>query len=223
MRHLLLAFQHADSAFPSGSFAFSNGVEGVAAAGARLDPAGLGLLLDQILRHRWASFDRIALARAHRAAPDLGALAALDAEIEAASLCAPLRDGSRRNAAALLAAHLRIGTPGAEDLRAAMRAGSLRGHLAVVQGFLWRALGLDEPAALAMSAYGAAMGAVTAAVRLGAIGAIAAQPVLAEALRRAADLAEAPVPAAARLAAFLPFVEIAAARNEAADLRLFAS
>ena len=38
---LLTILQHADSAFPSGSFAFSNGIEGLAAMNAPLDRSGL--------------------------------------------------------------------------------------------------------------------------------------------------------------------------------------
>ncbi|MFJ5487624.1 urease accessory protein UreF, partial [Hansschlegelia beijingensis] len=34
----LLAIWQADAAFPSGGFAFSNGMEGLAAGGAALDP-----------------------------------------------------------------------------------------------------------------------------------------------------------------------------------------
>ncbi|MFL1876275.1 hypothetical protein ACIKT0_13990 [Hansschlegelia beijingensis] len=37
----LLAIWQADAAFPSGGFAFSNGMEGLAAGGAALDPDAL--------------------------------------------------------------------------------------------------------------------------------------------------------------------------------------
>jgi hypothetical protein len=41
LNDLLTILQHADSAFPSGSFAFSNGIEGLAAMNAPLDRSGL--------------------------------------------------------------------------------------------------------------------------------------------------------------------------------------
>lgn len=223
MRDLLAALQHGDSAFPSGGFAFSNGLEAAHAAGAPLDPQGLQALLEMLMRHRWAVADRVIVSRAHRAGSDMATLVSLDGEAEAMSVCAPLREGSRRNGAALIAAHQRMGTPGAAELRGAVRDGAMKGHLPVVQGALWRQLGMSEETALGLSAYGAAAACVTAAIRLGRIGAIAAQPVLSHALALAAELAAEPVPQDAAPASFVPFIEIAAARHVEADLRLFAS
>ena len=98
------------------------------------------------------------------------------------SLSEPMRVGSRRNGASLLASHARLGTPGAAELRAAVRASRLLGHLPVVQGALWPALGLDERNAASVSGYLFASGLTSAAVRLGAIGAIEAQRSLSGAL-----------------------------------------
>lgn len=221
MRQALLALQHADSAFPSGGFAFSNGFEGLLAEGRSLDADGLAQSLEMVLRGRWATTDRIAVARAHGAGPDLEAVIAIDQEVEAAALCEPMRLGSRRNGAALIAAHARIGTAGARDLRDAVRGGRACGHLPVAQGFLWRAVGIDAPAAIAMSGYTTAAALTTAAIRLGQIGAIQAQRVLADALAIVAERADDPLDAAAPLTAFLPFLDIAAVRHARADVRLF--
>ena len=49
------------------------------------------------------------------------------------------RSGSKRNGNALLAAHIRLGTRGAAELRAQIETGKLHGHLPIVQGFVWRA------------------------------------------------------------------------------------
>ena len=57
MSDLLTILQHADSAFPSGSFAFSNGIEGLAAMNAPLDG---GDLRDVLMRPQWGAFGRAA-------------------------------------------------------------------------------------------------------------------------------------------------------------------
>jgi urease accessory protein len=219
---LLTILQHADSAFPSGSFAFSNGIEGLAAMNAPLDRSGLRDVIAMVLRHRWATSDRIAVALAHRAGDDFGELAALDGAVEAATLAEPLRSGSKRNGQALLAAHRRLGTPGAGEFRAQIAAEKLHGHLPVVQGFLWRARGMSENDAMTVSGYTTASGLIAATVRLGRIGAVEAQAVLAALLPTIADLSV-PVASNAQIESFLPWVDAAASRQAHAHLRLFAS
>jgi urease accessory protein len=219
---LLTILQHADSAFPSGSFAFSNGIEGLAAMNAPLDRSGLRDVIAMVLRHRWATSDRVAVVRAHRAGDDFGELAALDGAVEAATLAEPLRGGSKRNGQALLAAHTRLGTPGAGEFRAQIAAEKLHGHLPVVQGFLWRARGMSENDAMTVSGYTTASGLIAATVRLGRIGAVEAQAVLAALLPTIADLSV-PVALNAQIESFLPWVDAAASRQAHAHLRLFAS
>jgi urease accessory protein len=219
---LLTILQHADSAFPSGSFAFSNGIVGLAAMNAPLDRSGLRDVIAMVLRHRWATSDRVAVVRAHRAGDDFGELAALDGAVEAATLAEPLRSGSKRNGQALLAAHTRLGTPGAGEFRAQIAAEKLHGHLPVVQGFLWRARGMSENDAMTVSGYTTASGLIAATVRLGRIGAVEAQAVLAALLPTIADLSV-PVALNAQIESFLPWVDAAASRQAHAHLRLFAS
>jgi urease accessory protein len=219
---LLAALWQADTAFPSGGFGFSNGIEGVAGLAAPLDRAGLEAQVTVHLRHRWRTADRVALARAHRAA-DLGTLGAVDRAVEAAAIVEPLRAGSRRNGGAFVAAHARLGTPGAAALAAEIRAGRTPGHLAAMQGALFRARGIDEATALAVSAYVAVQGLVSAAVRLGLVGALEAQAVVAGALPIVDALAREPVSADDEIASFAPLLDIAAARHARAETRLFAN
>ena len=219
---LLTILQHADSAFPSGSFAFSNGIEGLSAMNAPLDRRGLHDVVIAFLRHRWATSDRIAVSLAHRANGDFDKVAEIDRTVEAATLAEPLRTGSRRNGNALLATHVRLKTPGAQELRALIADGGAYGHLPVVQGFVWCAGGVSEAAVVAMSGYSTAAGLIAAAVRLGRIGAVEAQAVLASLLPTIADLSD-PVPVDAAIESFLPWVDVAAARQARAHLRLFAS
>jgi urease accessory protein len=219
---LLTILQQADSAFPSGSFAFSNGIEGLAAMNAPLDRTGLRDIVAMVLQHRWATSDRVAVARAHRAGENFAELAVLDQTVEAATLSEPLRSGSKRNGNALLAAHPRLGTTGAGELRAQITAEKLHGHLPVVQGFLWRAHGMTGSDAMTVSGYTTASGLIAAAVRLGRIGAVEAQAVLAAILPTIAALST-PVAPDARIESFLPWVDAAASRQAHAHLRLFAS
>lgn len=222
MIDLLSILQHADSAFPSGSFAFSNGIEALSAMNASLDRYGLRDVVTMFLRHRWTTSDRVAVALAHRANGQLEGIAATDRAVEAATLAEPLRTGSKRNGNALLAAHVRLGTPGARELREMIACGEAHGHLPVVQGFVWRAGGMSEAAAIAVSGYSTAAGLVAAAVRLGCIGAVEAQAVLADVLSTIAELSL-PLTPSAEIESFTPWIDVAATRHSRAHLRLFAS
>lgn len=221
--HLLVALQHADSQFPSGGFAFSQGLEASALLKETLggwDPADFVLAQ---LCHRWAGADRVALIRAHRCAGELPNIAELDLEVEASTFVEGLRVGSRRNGMALLTTHARIATSRASDYRALVRDGSACGHLAVVQGLLWWAIGLDETAAASMSGYQAAASLTTAAIRLGLIGAIEAQVILTSALPVIAGICREPVAANEPIRSFNPLTEIAVAFHRDGGQRLFSN
>jgi urease accessory protein len=219
---LLTMLQHGDSAFPSGGFAFSNGIEALAAMNVRLDRGQLTDVVTMVLRHRWATSDRIAVAFAHRAEGNLNDIARIDHAVEAATLAEPLRSGSKRNGNALLAAHTRLATSGAAQLRALIDAGEAHGHLSVVEGFVWRTCGMSQVEAIAVSGYSTAAGLVAAAVRLGCVGAVEAQAVLTAVLPTINALAL-PVRSDAAIESFMPWVDAAAARHARAHLRLFAS
>jgi len=221
MLSILQAIWQADGTFPSGSFAFSYGVEGVVARRSQLDGIALTELTTTIIRRRWATCDRIALIQAFRAAGDLHAIAAIDRDVEASTFGSTMRDGSRRNGGSFLASHARLGDATALRLRDAVRAGVGLGHIAVMQGAVWQAMGLDEKLAQLASAYGVASGVTAAAVRLGAIGALEGQKVLRGCLPLIDTLIAQPVADDAELSSFVPFLEIAAARHARADLRLF--
>lgn len=224
MLTMLLAMQQGDAAFPSGAFAFSNGIEGLAALPIPFDRVAMRRHADAAIRHRWAGTDRVALVQAYRAASDLDRLAAIDQAIEAATLAAPLRIGSQRAGRAFLASHARLGTRYADVLKAAIADDRMIGHLATVQGCLWRAIGLSECEAVAVSGYLTVSGLASAAVRLGRIGAIEAQAVVQDML----PIIETYGAAAVEnddldFTSFVPFLEIAAMRSASADLRLFAN
>ena len=224
MLTMLTAMQQGDAAFPSGAFAFSNGVEGLAALPIPFDRAALYRHADATLRHRWAGMDRVALTPAYRAGDSIESLALIDEAIEAATLVEPFRNGSRRAGRALLATHGRLGTPHADALKGAIADGRMIGHLATVQGCLWRAIGLSEREAVAISGYQTVSGLATAAVRLGRSGAIEAQAIVRDMLPVIEACSAPLVPTGAPVFdSFVPFAEIAAMRSASADLRLFSN
>jgi urease accessory protein len=222
-RNLFTALQQADSAFPSGGFGFSNGIEGMTALGLSLDRERLQRAMIATLRHRWATYDCIVLVQAYRAGADIDAIGKIDAEVDKTMLAEPFRNGSRRNGGALLAAHMRLGTPGAAELRRHIDAGHAHGHLIVVQGFIWRALGIGLEEAIQVSAYTTAVGLASAAVRLGHIGAIDAQAAIAHSLATIAEETDVLPRQDAKIESFLPQIEIAAIRHRRSRLRLFAN
>ena len=220
----LLAMQQADAAFPSGSFAFSNGIEGVAALPYTFDRDALCRNAEVAIRHRWAGLDRVALVRAWRADGDLAMLSTVDAAVEAATVVASFREGSRRAGRALLTSHLRLGTPGADALKAAIATGQLVGHLPTIQGALFHAIGIPEREAVAISGYLAVASLTSAAVRLGRVGALDAQAVVRDMLGEIAALtAPETIDPGAELQSFAPFLDIAAMRSADAEFRLFSS
>lgn len=218
---LLLALQMGDSAFPSGSFGFSWGLETLKADGLVRDGAGVLAFAQAQLRRRWATADRPLLRRAHAAYRDHGTLAALDAQVEAMTQAFELREGSRRAGRALLRSHAGLGTDGVAAWRAAVRSGRGLGHLPVAQGVAFAGAGLSAAEAEAVAAFGLAAGIGQAAVRLALCGPLEAQATIA-ALRptMAAILDSAP---SEHPHAFVPASEIAAMRHEAGDVRLFAN
>lgn len=218
---LMRMAQLGDSAFPSGGFAFSGGLEVLAAEGGLRTAGDVERVIAEQVLERWLDCDRWFLVETHRAAPDLDAVAGLDAMCGAQTLCAPLAEASRRMGRATLSTATRIGASATADYAARVRAGSAEGHLAVAQGLAAAGLDLPVAAAEAASAHALLAGALGAAVRLGRIGALGAQAALTRLGDRAAErLAAPPAP---RAHAFAPLAEIAAARRDRLAVALFAA
>ena len=219
----LAALQFGDSFFPSGAVSFSMGLETLHADGIVTDAAGLDAFLTDQVADRWASAERAFLAAAHRACPDWPAVAEIDALQEAMTLPRELREGSRKGGAALLGVHAGMETEGAQAYRARLRAGDAHGHLAVVQGVVLRGSGLALARAEAVSLHGLCAALLGAALRLGLIGHLDGQIILRRLRPRMAALLARPAPDVHEARAYAPLADVAAARHEAAAVRLFSN
>ncbi len=213
----LALMQYGDSAFPAGGFAFSWGVEGLAADGLLAGGGELdGLVVDH-LQHRWSPMDRPLLVAAWRA-PDAAALRVVDLDIEALTPVAEMREGSRRAGRALIGVAARRGAALARAYREAFADPRL-GHLPVAQAVAYRDAGLSLKSAEIVSGWTLVNGLVSAATRLGLVGHAEAQGLLASGRRALAEiLAE---PCASEPSCFTPLSDIAVARSGARASRLF--
>ncbi|MEE1928790.1 urease accessory UreF family protein [Streptomyces sp. TRM 70351] len=231
LRAFLGSLQLADSAFPSGRYTLSHGLEAFVQAGLvdRSTPprALVDLLADQI-RHGVGPSDGTALACAHRAAGDTDGTASAgraDTRLSEVKLPREVRETSVRTGRALLAtATAAFGDETVTAYARQVRAGRWPGNAAVVLGLVAASLGIDREHAVAGELYSFASGWLTAAVRLAIIDHLTVQallhtvtPVLAETAR---DSCAAGVD---DIAACTPMIDIMSMRHEHAPLRLFMS
>lgn len=220
---LLSALQFADSFFPGGGVALSWGLEQLRADRELAEADDVATFVEGQMAQRWSVFDAPALSAAWHANGDLARLQEIDALLEAMTLPQELRDGSRRAGGAMLSVHARLGVASAQLFRTGVLSGETPGHLAVVQGLVWRDVGVPETACRAMSAHLLATGLVSAALRLGIIGHLQAQAALNQVRPITARLLEQPVAALDDIAAFTPAIDIASMRHETADSRMFSN
>src|SRR3954447_20940697 len=122
----LAALQLADSAFPTGAYAHSQGLEGMVRRGLVRDAAGVAEFLAQSLAWSLIPADGVALLNAHRAAAsgEQETLIAIDDALHALKLAAELRAASRQVGRRLLAETAAFVADGAHGrYRAAVVAG----------------------------------------------------------------------------------------------------
>jgi urease accessory protein len=220
---LLRILQEGDSFFPSGAVSFSWGLETLCSDGLVTKEGDVANFLLAQLTYRWASFDRIAVIEAAKASQFTNKIVEVDQVVEAQTLPDELRSGSRRNGCGLLSVHAKLGTPGARDYLAGVRASVGFGHVSVMQGFLWRQRGIPPDEAVLLSAYVLCVGILGAAVRIGVIGHIAAQKILIKLQPTISRLAAGQLASLDEIHCFLPQAEIASMRHETAATRLFAN
>jgi urease accessory protein len=218
----LALLQYGDSAYPAGGFAFSWGIEGLAADGWLAGAAALDGLIADHLSFRWSSMDRPLLCQAYRA-ETLDAVASVDRLAEAMTPSAQLRDGSHRAGKALLGIAVRLGGPLSVGYRPYVSADVRLGHLPIIQALAFRDAGLDLAAAQLLSGWTLITGLVSAAVRLGSIGHVEAQQALSAARPVLADLLEMDLPADLQPSSFTPLIDIAVTRGPSRHVRMFAT
>ena len=219
---LLAALQFADSAFPSGGFAFSWGLEGLAADGLLETSEDVEDVMEDHLLHRWNRMDRVMLREAFAVLrPEH--LVALDRRTHAATLSEQMRLGSVRAGRALLGVFARLGHAGPVRYREVIGDDPGLGHLPVVQGMAFREAGLGLEAAEAVSGWTALAGLASAAIRLGLIGHIEAQHILSRLRQRLDTLQQDQPSPGTPISSFTPLADIAVSRNPGRHLKMFAT
>lgn len=233
LQGLLSLLQLSDSAFPSGRYTLSHGLETLAQTGyltVPSDGATLFTLLGDSVRFGVAPSDGLAVACAHRAAGpdgivDLELVRQVDERLTAVKLPREARDASTRTGRAVLAtATAAIGGDALGDYADWVRRGASPGNHAVVVGLLSASLGIPGLAAVVGELYAYCSGWVAAAVRLGIGDHRAAQgllhrlrPLIADA---AASVFERDVD---QISSCTPLLDVMSMRHEQAELRLFAN
>lgn len=168
----LRLLQLADSAFPAGSFAHSAGLEAALQLAPRPDDVER-LIVGALWQAATASLPYV-----HAAHGGLDELAALDRHCEASTLNHVASRASRAQGRALLATFRRVFPEARELIVAAGR--SPHRHLAPLYGALHGAVGLALDEVLRLFLFASLRSALSAAVRLGALGPLRAQAILAE-------------------------------------------
>jgi urease accessory protein len=224
---LVSLLQFADSAFPTGGYAHSFGLERYCQAGIVRDRASLERFLLTQLEGTAGPGDATAAAGAQRALArgDLEACRRLDEALEAMKVVREFREGSRQmgrqtlRVAASLTADVRLGSY-LDDVNARQAPG----HHAVAFGMAAGALGWDAEATATAFLYSTTALLVGAALRLLPMGQLEGQAVLWDlhpVIRRVAREAAERVPG--DLWSFAPGIDIQGMLHERLEARLFRS
>ena len=225
---LLALLQIADSAFPSGGFAHSYGLEQALRQGLVQDVAGLEAFVTSVLTQSVATCEARATYAAARAARDgdIERIVAIDRALLRTRAASELRAAGLQTGRRLVEeASLGAGEPALQGYAEAVAADQTLGCYPVAFGVVNAALGAEPdeiPAALMLSSANALL---QAAMRLGRISHRDAQAILHRLRPLIVELSEAVVAdgTSPTLRAFHPLQEIASMRHERAEARLFAS
>ncbi|MFE2642725.1 urease accessory protein UreF [Streptomyces nigra] len=225
--------QLTDSAFPSGRYTLSYGLETLTQTG-RLstptDPVVLSALLSDQLRFAVGPSDGVGLACAHRATAtggqvDLEAVIRADERLTAVKLSRESRETSARTGRALLrVATSAFGDLGLREYARQVADGRAPGNHAVVLGVLSACLDVPCPEAVAGELFAFSASWVAAAVRLSVTDHSTGQAVLHNVRP---DMTEAALSALDKdvpdIVSCTPLLDVMAMRHEESELRLFAS
>jgi urease accessory protein len=224
---LLSLLHFADSAFPTGGYAHSLGLETYCQAGLVRGREDLERFLIAQLEGSAGPCDATAVAGALRAAArdDLPSCRELDATLEAMKSVKEFREGSRQmGRQTLRVAAALTGDARLVEYAADVDKGLAPGHHAVAYGLAAAALGWEPEAATTAYLYSTTALLVGAALRLQSMGQLEGQrvlwslhPVIARVAREAAlrDPSD--------LWSFAPGIELAGSRHATLEMRLFRS
>jgi urease accessory protein len=216
---MLWLLQANDSAYPSGAYAHSFGLEGAVQAGAVRDADDLGEFLRREIMPGLLSFELPWFARCHAmaAADDLDSLLLLDHELDAWKIPRELREASRSIGLRRLEmlASLHPESPGANYL-----ALQPPGHQLAVAALEYARAPRSEAACAVV--YQALAGHVSASMKLIRIGQTSCQKLLHECLALVSPDIEQAL-SSQPATAFNPLLEIHSLRHARADARLFIS
>jgi len=166
----LLTWQIVDSAFPTGTFTHSWGLEAAWQFGEMSDVNALCDFVDSTLLQAGYAF--VPFMNDAYTEPD--ALSTLDERADAFLINTVANRASRMQGRTLVATAGRI-WPSDQLKRVQARVSGTRAHVAPVSGAVFEALGLPLPTAQRMVLYGTARAVLSAAVRLGIVGSFDAQ------------------------------------------------
>lgn len=222
----LVTWQLTDSAFPSGSYTLSHGLEGYAQQRA-IGPAEVPGLLRDLLLHAIGPADATALALAHRGAAtdDWELIRQADARLLASKLTREPRQALLRIGRQLLPVCGEVfPSPALERLTAMVDDGTTPGTQAVVTGVVYAGTGVGREEAVAADLFAFCASFAGAALRLRLADHRSAQALI----RGAAPAIERATQAAVEggledVGGCAPLADVMSARHERAEAKLFAS
>ncbi|MEM9915753.1 MAG: urease accessory UreF family protein [Planctomycetota bacterium] len=220
-----ITWQLADSAFPAGGFAHSAGVEAAMQAGVIHDLATLESAMRALIAQAAAS----ALPALTTVVAEPERFAEVEQRLEATLTNHVAHRASVAQGQALLSAAPRVFAQSTlADWAQACRADRKPGHFASVFGFVASELGMDVDRASELFVFMSLRSALSAAVRLGAIGPLAAQSMLQTLTPEARAAVSAAVSAAASMTLddlhqAAPLLDVLQAGQDCLYSRLFQS
>ena len=223
---LLVSLQLSDSAFPSGFYTMSHGLEGFSQA-RLVDRGDVEGLLTGLLLHSVGPGDATALARAHDAAVDADwdRVQEVDQMLFASKLNAEMRKASVRSGHQVTdLAREALGGPGLDEWGRRIAAKQTPGCQPVATAVAYAATGVGVEQAVASDLFAFAVSFVGAALRLRLTDHRHAQVVLHAVGPVIADVtADAVARDLTDLGGCVPLADVMSAQHERAEARLFAS
>jgi urease accessory protein len=222
--NLLKTLQISDSAFPSGSFAFSGGLEALTKDLENFSSQDLLFILENQIIPRWFEFDRFFLRNAHSCSGNIKELMALDRKCHVQNTNGGLAIASRRVGRSLISVHKSMETPFVSDFSEEIAAKSKPGtwgYEPVVRGLIGFGLDIDIEMVEVGAVYGALYSVLSSGVRLNVVGSIKAQEIMASLIPTIDYKLSEELPKMATTSALL--ADIAVSRRSMFEVSLFSN